>query len=77
MSRPRPRIEGNSNPALIDSEDDARREAAEELLGDSRSMVPRALTGGAKEAAIRRAAAKRAKVAKLDIMAKRRTDDRE
>ena len=72
--RPRPRIESGRNPALVSSVDRKRIKTLSGLLDSTSRSVPEKLTKGA-ELARRRAMSARSKAAKLDIMAKRRTDE--
>lgn len=71
--RPRPHNAGTQSPNAEGG--DARRIAAmQRLVGREANLVPNKLATGAKDARARTVASDRKRGAKLDIMAKRRTD---
>lgn len=71
--RPRPHLEGQPAKTGLKAE---RLKLAERLIGTpGQRLVPSKMASGAKEAGKKSNASARAMAAKLDIMAKRRTDE--
>ena len=75
MSLPRPRVDGATNRAVMDSPKAKNRAKVAELVDRQGRVVPGKMATGAKEAQRKDALKARSMAAKLDIMAKRRTDD--
>lgn len=76
-NRVRPRILGRSAPDVATKQTTGRMRTMGKLLGGAPRQVPAELSSGAEGARKRMMLSARSKAAKLDIMAKRRTDEGE
>lgn len=77
MPRARPRILGRAAPDVATNRATGRMRTLGKLLGGAPRQVPAELSSGAESAKKRMLLSARSKAAKLDILAKRRTDEGE